>query len=279
MSRAAIAAVAFLVASGHAPRAQEGPPLRFEVASVKPNRTGPEGPRNLSFAPGGVRVTNLPISTVLWMAHRVQADQVVDVPGWARDESFDIVGKAPDGTPLNIDTMMAMMRDLLADRFQLRTRPEMRELSVYKLVQARPGAPPGPRLKPATFDCTGRGGGPLPGTAPPSVNRCGATARPGGVSIGGFPILTLARLVGPMVGRVVVDETGLAGTWDVELTFAPEQAGTPFFGGAPPAPASASSEAPSIFTALQEQLGLKLEAGRAPVDVIVVEQIERPTPD
>ena len=97
---------------------------------------------------------------------------------------------------LNVDTMSAMMRDLLAERFQLRTRRELRELPVYKLVQARAGAPLGPRLKTASVDCTGRGGGPLPGPAPEAVNRCGATARPGGISIGGFPILTLARLWG-----------------------------------------------------------------------------------
>ena len=93
--RAAAVAAVILAASGAAPGAQDAPALRFEVASVKPNRSGPDGPRNLSFVPGGVRVTNLPLWTVLWMVHRVQADQVVDAPEWVKNESFDILGKRP----------------------------------------------------------------------------------------------------------------------------------------------------------------------------------------
>jgi uncharacterized protein (TIGR03435 family) len=216
---------------------------------------------------------------MLWMVHRVQADQVVDAPGWVRNESFDILGRAPEGVPLNVDTMRAMMLDLLADRFQLRTRREMRELPVYRLTQARAGAPLGPRMKAAAIDCTGRGGGPMPGPSSEALNRCGATARPGGILIGGFPIPTLASLLAPVVGRVVVDDTGLPGTWNAELTFTPEQPGTSPAGGGATGPAPGSPDAPSIFTALREQLGLKLEPGRAPVEVVVVERIERPTPD
>ena len=238
--------------------------LRFDVASVKPNQDGDVLPRNLSLVPGGVRVTNLPLSTILWMSYRVQADQVVEVPSWARSESFDIIGKAPAGVALNMDNVGAMLRDLLADRFRLSTRRELRELPVYALVQQKAGAL-GPRLKASGTDCLAGapGGAPVaPPPTPPSPSACGATARPGSVSVHGFPLLTLARLVGPTVGRIVVDRTGLTGTWDLEIEFSADQ-----------------SDGPSLFTALQEQLGLKLEAARAPVEVVVIERLERPTPD
>ena len=241
--------------------AQEAPSLRFDVASVKPNRDGDVLPRNLSLVPGGVRVTTLPLSTILWMSHRVQADQVVEIPSWARSESFDIIGKAPAGVPLNMDNVSAMLRDLLADRFQLSTRRELRELPVYALVQQRAGAV-GPRLKASGTDCMAGAPGGAPAAPPPNPQACGATARPGSVSVHGFPLLTLARLVGPTVGRVVVDRTDLTGTWDLEIEFSADQ-----------------SDGPSLFTALQEQLGLKLEAARAPVEVVVIERLERPTPD
>jgi uncharacterized protein (TIGR03435 family) len=244
--------------------AQGAPALRFEVASVKRNQDGDVLPRNLSLVPGGVRVTNLPLSTILWMSHRVQADQVVEIPSWARSESFDIIGKAPAGVPLNMDNVGAMLRDLLADRFQLSTRRELRELPVYALVQQKAGSL-GPRLKASGTDCLAGppGGAPVaPPSTPPPPSACGATTRPGSISVRGFPLLTLARLVGPAVGRIVVDRTGLTGTWDLEVEFSADQ-----------------SDGPSLFTALQEQVGLKLEAARAPVDVVVIERLERPTPD
>jgi uncharacterized protein (TIGR03435 family) len=108
--------------------------------------------------------------------------------------------------------------------------------------------------------------------------RCGGTTRPGAVSVHGLPLRAFTGLVGPMVGRIVVDRTGLEGNWDLDLEFTPEGP-NPLAGAPPGAPASAPSDLPSVFTAVQEQLGLKLESTRAPVEVVVIERLERPTPD
>ena len=272
----------FLVSTA-ALSAQSAPqPARFEVASVKPNNTGDQCPCFLSPMPDGLRVINLPISTLLWMAHGVQADQVVDVPAWARRDRFDILAKGPAGMQMTMDAMRPMLRDLLAERFQLKTRRESREQPVYRLVQLKPGAPPGPRLKRGDFDCTRLGppspGQPAPAQPPPAANTpvpCGAFVRAGGVTITNFPLAGLTRMMGPLTGRIVVDETGLEGPWSVELDFTPENIGPP--GGATAAPPPVDGL--SIFTAVQEQLGLKLESGRAPVEVVVVERLERPSPD
>lgn len=287
MTRTALFVAVVLTSQTPAPHAQDAvpPPLRFDVVSVKPNTAGDCPPCTLSLTPDGVRVSNLPLSTILWMSHRLQADQFVEVPSWARTENFDILGKAPAGVPITIDTVMAMMRDTLSERFQLKTRRDMREQPVYALVQMKQGAF-GPKLAPAKGNCPGLGGPPGSATPPPPAQptqptpamlRCGGTARPGYVGVHGLPLNALTRLIGPMVGRIVVDRTGLDGSWDLDLEFAPE--GLNPFGGAPEAPARAPSDLPSIFTAVQEQLGLKLESTRALVEVVVIERLERPTPD
>ena len=286
MTLTALVVAVTLAVHAVALHAQDAPAdaLRFEVASVKSNTAGACPPCNLALAPDGVRVNNLPLATILAMSHRLQADQIVDVPSWARIESFNIIGKAPAGVPLTIDNVMAMMRDLLAERFQLKTRREMREQPVYALVQMKPGAV-GPKLAPANGDCPslngspGRGTAPLPAAPPtPAMLRCGGTTRPGSVSVHGMPLNVFTRLVGPIVGRIVINRTGLEGDWDLDLEFTPEGPNPP--GGPPPgAPASAASELPSVFTAVQEQLGLKLESTRAPVEVVVIERLARPTPD
>ena len=286
MTRTAVFVAVVLIAQGAAPLAQDAPstPLRFDVVSVKPNKAGSCPPCNLGLAPEGVRVNNLPLATILAMSHRLQADQIVDLPSWARTESYDIIGKAPSGVPLTIDNVMAMMRDTLGERFQLKTRLEMRERPVYALVQLKPGAV-GPKLAPAKGDCPSLNGPPGRGTPPPSAApptpamlRCGGTTRPGSVSVHGMPLNAFTRLVGPIVGRIVINRTGLEGDWDLDLEFAPEGP-NPAAGVQPVAPPGAPSDLPSVFTAIQEQLGLKLESTRAPVEVVVVERLERPTPD
>jgi len=120
-----------------------------------------------------------------------------------------------------------------------------------------------------------------PPAGPPTAAmlRCGGTTRPGSVSVHGMPLNAFTRLVGPVVGRIVINRTGLEGDWDLDLEFTPEGAPNPPGGAPPPAPASAPSDLPSVFTAVQEQLGLKLESTRAPVEVVVIERLERPTPD
>ncbi len=241
-------------------------PDRFEVASVKPNRSGPEGMRTLTTVPGGVRVINLPLATIFGMAHQMQPDQILNMPDWAKAEAFDINARAPEGAPMNFDTFRPMLVNLLVDRFALKTHHETRELSVYRLVRARDNQL-GPKLSEAAVDCTGRDRTAQPRT-PEAMRRlgtCGAGPTPTGLRVHGMPLRTLAALLAPNVGRVVVDETGLSGLWDLDLEFTSE--------------VTRGADGVSVFAALQEQLGLKLESGRAPVDVVVIERLERPSDD
>lgn len=246
--------------------AQQTPPTRFDVASVKRSRPANDGVSTLTVVPGGVRVINLPLSTILWMAHGVQQDQVVNVPSWAASENFDITAKVPAGAPLNMDTFRPMLVDLLGERFELKTHHEMRELPMYRLVRVRPDRL-GPRLAAAEMDCTGRAAPAANSSRAAVLRNCGAGPTPTGFRVHGMPLLVLARIMGPTAGRVIVDETGLSGNWDLDLDFTPAQL--------QPGP----NDPPSLFAALQEQLGLKLEPGRAEVDVVVVDHLARPTED
>jgi uncharacterized protein (TIGR03435 family) len=185
---------------------------------------------------------------------------------------FDVQGKPPDNTqPAD---RRAMMRALLEDRFKLRVHRETRQMPVYALTVARAGRL-GPNLAPSQFDCRAyqaqrRAGG----TAQEPVDAKGSswcpsfvdTSRPG-VSNERFagPIRVLMQRVQPLVDRPVVDATGLSGNfeWAMRLGWGPD----------------APADVPGIFTALQDQLGLKLETRQAPVEVLVVDSVELPAPD
>jgi uncharacterized protein (TIGR03435 family) len=151
-------------------------------------------------------------------------------------------------------------------------------MDIYALVLAKPANGPAASLKHSTTDCEAlvraatRGGLTWPA---PGVPVCGLWASPGQIRVGGFPLSLLANALSRITGRVVVDRTGLAGSWDLTLTFA-EQRGQPSPGAESPAP---DPDAPSLFTALQEQLALKLESTKGPVDVLVIDHAERPTED
>jgi uncharacterized protein (TIGR03435 family) len=179
-----------------------------------------------------------------------------------------------------------MVRSLLADRFQLAVREETREMPMYALIVNRADGQLGPQLTASTTDCQAlmaaarRGGGPPPGPPLPGERpQCGMRAGFGELRGGGMGLAEVARFLSGQLQRVVEDRTGLTGTFDFDLTFTPDQMPQgPPLPGAPPLPA-ADPNGPSIFTAVQEQLGLKLESVRGPVRVLVVERIERPTPD
>jgi uncharacterized protein (TIGR03435 family) len=179
--------------------------------------------------------------------------------------------------------MLLMMQALLAERFKLVVHRETREVSIDALVMARADRRLGPNLTPAAFDCDAlraafaRGERPTP--PPPNGDRpvCGARTVPGRFLVGGYPIADFARnLSGFVGGRPIVDRTGLTGLYDLELTWTPD---TPPAGrdGAPPP--GFDPNGPSLFTAVQEQLGLRLEATTGPVEVLVIDSANRPTPD
>jgi uncharacterized protein (TIGR03435 family) len=183
-----------------------------------------------------------------------------------------------------------MMRNLLAERFKLVARLEKKEMPIYSLVLARPDGKLGPKIEVSKTDCAAlagarRGGGPPP--APPQPGErpsCGMFMGIGSLAAGGVSMTQLAQALSPQVNRIIVDKTGLTGQYAFNLDFTPDQlprAGGPgpaLPPGAPPLP-PVDPNGPSLFTAIQEQLGLKLEATRGPVDVLVIESVEQPTPD
>ena len=168
----------------------------------------------------------------------------------------------------------ALLRPLLEDRFKLKAHVETRELPIFALVVARTDGRLGPQFRRPIVDClalrqAARAGAPPP--LPPSSDRpaCGVRMGPGKLSAGGFSIENLVTMLSSTVERLVVDRTGLTGTFDVDLQWTQGD-----LTGATP-----SDDRASIFTAVQEQLGLKLESTKGPVDVVVIDHVEHPTED
>ncbi len=256
----------------------------FEVASVKANKSG-DGNGNLRGLPGGrVQATNMPVRPIITFAYQLAGYQLVGGPGWLTTDRYDLIAKLegdPSSAPAALpgantpNSMQLALRHLLEERFKLKVHRETREMDIYALVLARPGGDPGPGLKPSTQDCAAaaaaaqRPGAPPPGS--PGQPFCGISGSPGRVRFGGLPSMSFPAAFSGPAGRMVVDRTGLTGSWDFDLTFAPENRGPD---APPPDP-----NAPSFFTAIQEQLGLKLEATKGPVDVVVIDGIEKPAED
>ena len=276
-----LSAVAFVAAQDATPQ--------FEVASVKQNTSG-DGRIMIQMLPGNrINVTNVPLRLLVAQAYQLQQFQLVGGAAWIGNDRFDIVaklaGEQAPFVPGQPNPAMLAMRGLLTDRFKLKLHKETRELDVYNLVMLKPGVP-GPSLKPASTDCVAqanaRRGGPPPGAppGPPGPDDpfpCGLMGLPGMIRMGGMPISQVTQMLTGQSGRLVFDKTNLTGNWDFMLKFAAEQRGQPP-PGAPPLPAP-DPDAPSIYTAIQEQLGMKLESAKAPVEVTVIDSIEHPTED
>jgi uncharacterized protein (TIGR03435 family) len=267
----------------------------FEVASIKRNKSG-DGFMGMGMQPGGrLTMTNMPVRQLIVRAYGVQPYQVLGGPSWITSDRFDITAKAPgDASP---QEMNAMLETLLADRFKLKVRKETRQSDVYRLVKARADGGLGEALKPAAVNCDmarGRAGGPPPGpgagpaaargpaTGGPMMGPCQFLIAPGRFQVAGQSMAAFANSLGMQVGRPVLDETGLQGAYDFTLTFMPD-AGRGMPAGPPPPGAPElppiDPNAPALPTALQEQLGLRLESGKGPVEMIVIDSIDQPTED
>jgi uncharacterized protein (TIGR03435 family) len=223
----------------------------WEVVTVKlsdPNA------RNDTFDVRGRHVIlgNRTVETILRLAYGVQKSQIVGLPDWGTTEHFDADGiPNVEGQP-NLKQFQAMLRKLLAERFGLVTHTEQRELSVYALTVAKGG----PKLTPSKGDPNG-----LPNDDD-TENAGQATVRMNNTTMREFALDLLFH-----TDRPVVDRTGLTGRYDFQLKWTFDDARAPTNGSA----------APSLFTAIQEQMGLKLEAVKAPVDVMVIDKVERPS--
>jgi uncharacterized protein (TIGR03435 family) len=246
-----------------------GGQLTFDVASIRQNTSlttgGGGGPR-----PGGSYVMrNMTVRGLIGIAYGgLPASRVLGGPEWLNVDRYDINARSkPDPTP---DEAGQMLQALLRDRFSLAVQLQKRELPVYELTFLRSDRQLGPNLCVAKVDCKDPQAAKAANTADAATGSmaCGISFDNGRFTGGGVEMATLERTLIAPAGRPVIDRTGLTGGYDVDLRW------TPTVGTEP-----ASGDAISIFTAVQEQLGLKLESSTAPLDVVVITRVERPTTD
>ncbi len=246
----------FLVATGTlAQTTQATPPPAFDVASIHVHTPAPyEGTKIISSPnDGSFRTVNLPLKAIIEFAFDIPQSRIVDAPAWTSSQPFDIDAKSGDTLEQRLHDLpsdqakplkLAMIQALLADRFGMKTHREQRELPIYVLVVAKSGS----KLSPSKFDGTlihhGRDYLNAQGITPPAIAQ------------------ELAR----DAGRVVVNKTGISGRFDIDLRWQSDDA-----------PPSEDANLPSLFTAVQEQLGLQLESAKGLVEVLVIDDVHPPT--
>jgi len=259
----------------------------FEVTSIKPNHTA--NPREfIQFPAGRLTATAVTTKTLIQFAYNLQDFQISAGPNWVGANRYDVDAKEDESTARALqnstpfqraDQIRLLLQALLADRFALKLTHQYKEVPTYALVVAKDG----PKLSQTTL-MEPEGSSAAQGQSPKGP-RIGITGR-GQINGTGVPVNLLAELLSRQLGRRVVDKTGLSGNYDFTLQWTPDetqpQAPSASEGDAArlssssPAPASADA---SLFTALQEQLGLRLESQRGSVDVVVIDHIEEPSPN
>jgi uncharacterized protein (TIGR03435 family) len=274
--RTALLATALLVATV----AASAQTPTFDVASIKPTPPDTTMTRFGFPGPGGRwSASNVTLLQIMQRSGSFEPYSrpglIVGGPAWVRTDKFDINAKA-EGEPTRAQVLL-MVQQMLVDRFKLRTHVERRPVDSYALVKARADGRLGPGLRPNPVDCRAviAAGGGVPIMAPPSGARPPCSSR-SPLSANGLVQFSetwlLRQLVVAFQGwmdRIVIDHTGLEGFYDIDLQFDFATTRSPDGNGA----------GPSIFTGLQEQLGLKLEPRREDMDVLVIDSVERPTPD
>jgi uncharacterized protein (TIGR03435 family) len=260
----------------------------FDVVSVK--RTGPDaGASIVGGGRGQYQALNVPLRVTITNAWNLRDHQIVGAPAWLVSDRFDIVAKEPEGT-FTDEQRRLMIQALLIERFKLQAHVETRELPIYNLVLLRADGRPGPELKPTAVDCAAlrkeRAATPADPPRPiPNIDeRVPCNQRgffgPQGVTINasGRTLEQIATTLGTYADRTVVNKTGLKGEYDMLLKFRPE-AGGPMGGLAPPLSTTGDplSDLAPLGVAVREQLGLRLEPARGPVQVLVIDSISPPT--
>lgn len=267
--------VLLILAVGFAAAPLRGPALRaqaqtavtpaFDAVVIKRNTSGSQS-MSAESRPGGVEMmTNGPLRTLVSMAYPPGRGGMSSLPAWADAERYDMTARiVGDPSP---EQRRALWRALLAERMKLAAHYESREVATFDLVPMRSDGQLGPNIKLAAVDCAARTAAaargetlpPLPPAAPGAAPPCGSFSGAGFRRAGSITMEQLARII--PAGRPVFDKTGIAGAYDVVLEFAPQQLGAP-------------SDLPDLFTALRDQLGLKLEPSRTPVEFLVIDRIE-----
>jgi uncharacterized protein (TIGR03435 family) len=215
----------------------------FEVASIHSNATGTEGSVIDLPESGRLRVTNATLKTLVRAAYGIQNEQVSGGPKWFDTDRYDI--EARTSLPITEDQDQPLLQHLLADRFHLKTHRAQRELTVYGLVVAKNGPLFSKSTAKSSSIHTNHG---------PGESR---------ITVTGISIHQFAGMLGNRMGRIVIDKTGLSGNYDLSLVWDPDS--TP------------GSTAPSVFAALQEQMGLRLDSQKATVPVLIIDSADHPS--
>jgi uncharacterized protein (TIGR03435 family) len=244
------------------PQAQAQTPTArpsFEVTSVKANHAGV---RRFSFNPrkDGFSATNVSLRMLVEFAYGVHEFQIVAGPPWLGSDRFDVEAKAERN--LSHDQVVEMLQTLLTDRFRLAARRETRDLPVYDLVIAKGG------LKVKEAKCVG---------TPSPYNPCGGFSGSTRGQLTGreATMPEFAKTLTSVLARTVRDKTGATKAYDFDLSWTPDVGSQQ--GPGDPDALAVDANGPAIFTALQEQLGLKLESAKGPVEVLVIDRAEQPT--
>ena len=243
--------------------------LTFDVASIRENTTSTDDHHHIYNDPSvsHFRTVNLSVKDLIQFAYGLPESQILGGPSWLGTTMFDIDAKSDSSVDAQLHALpteqarhqkQLMVQALLADRFQLKAHQETRELPVFALVVAKGG----PKFKPS--DVNGTSIGTSTGTAGSRIHVQGSDNT----------IELLTREIAQQLGRVVVDKTGIDARYDLTLRWTPDDRPAPMLNGVPDPNAP-----PDIFTAIQEQLGLKLVPTKGPVPVLVIDHIERPTPN
>lgn len=240
---------------------------QFDVVSIKPNSTGPNITETPPVKGGRLNFTRASLQTMIGIAYKVKALQIAGGPAWLGTDRYDVAATTTELSPSD-DRYRFMLQNMLRERFGLSVHRENRDTTIYALLAGKSGLK---MTQTATGGCV-----PLDDAHPTAApgTRCGsATIGPNRLVATGMTTTGLADVLTNIVGRPVVDKTGISGTYDIRLEFTRES--TVF--NAPPETANADAAGASIFTALQEQLGLRLESQKGPVEFLVIDHAEKPS--
>jgi uncharacterized protein (TIGR03435 family) len=262
----------------------------YDVVSIKPTKSGAinNGDGTISsrsrvMAPAdGYSATNVSLKSLIQNAYGIKEDLISGVPSWAETAGYDVEAKMDESVAAALQQLPAeqraehrrlMLQSLLADRFKLKAHREAKELPIYALVIAKGGF----KLKEADPNKTDTNGVKGPDGRPLPMGMM--MMRPGQLNAKAIPISNLVANLSQQLHRTVVDKTGLTGKYDITLQWTPEEGSGPMFPGGPPsgAPPPPDPNGPSIFTALQEQLGLRLDSTKGPVETLVLDHVETPS--
>jgi uncharacterized protein (TIGR03435 family) len=256
------------------PSVADAKPPAWDVSTVKPAGPNERG-STFGYTPDGIKIMNVPLWTIVREAFGLNDDHLFGGPGWAKTSMFDVEAKvSPDDAPklkgLEIEQRRAMVVSLLEERFGLKYHRETRELPEYELVVAKGGV----KMQPSKPDPPAADGG------EPRGNHSLFMHGRGHLESTAAGMTGLVRILSAQLDRTVIDKTGLTGNYDYKLDWTPDDAAPAMAKASDASPgegASSNNSGPSLFTALEEQLGLKLESSKGPVDVVVIDQLEQPT--